>query len=292
MSQATGKAVNGDWRSWLRGSLVFLAVLTVARLVLEAAGVPQAVTRYLSTSAGVFLAAIYLGAIAPLRGVTRWVKLILPAVVVAAWTGGWAILATIISAVLRLERSHFAEKEDYGNWAHLGNHLFGHLIEIGVFAVLVLVLMSVPFALRRWPVTVGPAAALGALVIIRYWAEAMDVAPTTAAAWSSTVAMIACGFYLGGIGPRLGLTTLKQLFLPALVIGWVWRFWVFLAALLSACIPFHKTHFFDPSSGRVVARLARFLASGALEGFIAGLLLWGIAAWISRATRPAAAVRE
>ncbi len=122
MSEATGQSQPTDrrWRNWLRGSLVFLALLTVARLVLEVAGVPHNLTRYLSSSAAIFLVAIYLGAVAPLRGVSRFAQLLLPAVVVAAWTGGWSILATVISALLRLERSHFAEPEDYGNLAHLG----------------------------------------------------------------------------------------------------------------------------------------------------------------------------
>jgi hypothetical protein len=289
MSAATGQSrpTDGRWRKWLRGSLVFLALLTVARLVLEVAGVPHTLTRYFSSSAVIFLVAIYLGAVASLRGVSRFAQLLLPAVVVAAWTGGWSILATVISALLRLERSHFAEPEDYGNLAHLGGHLLGHLVEIGVFAVVVLVLMAVPYFLRRWPVTVGPAAILGALVIIRYWAEAMQLPATTAAAWSSTVAVLACGFYLGGMGPRLGLTTFKQLLASALVIGWVWRFWVFLAALLSATVPFYKTHFFDSSTGRVAARLAQLLGFSVVEGFAAGLVVCGIATWISRATRPA-----
>jgi len=38
----------------------------------------------------------------------------------------------------------------------------------------------------------------------------------------------------------------KSFFVPALVIAWTWRFWIFLAALLSALVPFYKTHFFDP----------------------------------------------
>jgi len=65
---------------WLAGALVFLALLVVARFVLEIAGVPHAGTRYLSSSAAVLLAAIYLGAVAPLRGVTKFVQLILPSV--------------------------------------------------------------------------------------------------------------------------------------------------------------------------------------------------------------------
>lgn len=190
--------------------------------------------------------------------------------------------------MFRLPRSHFAEPADYGNWAHLGRHVLGHVAEAGIFFLLVLILMATIHFLRRWPVTVGPAAVLGALVIIRFWVEAMGVAPTSAAAWSSTVGVLVCGLYLGGIGPRLGLITPRQLLGPALVIGLVWRFWVFLAMLFAAALPFYKTHFFDPTAGRVVERLLMFFVAGlALEGFVAGLVVWGIAVWIARATRPA-----
>jgi hypothetical protein len=64
--------------------------------------------------------------------------------------------------------------------------------------------------------------------------------------------------------------------------------WVFIAAVFSALVPFYKTHFFDPSRGNVAIRLAQFLGGSVVEGFVAGLILWGIAVWISRATRPAA----
>ncbi len=275
------------YRSWLGGVLVFLALFVVARFVLEIAAVPRTVTRFVSSSAAVFLAAIYLGAVALLRGVTKFVQLILPAIVLAAWTQGWVILATLISGVFRLERSHFAEAEDYGNWAHLGRHILGHVMDIPYFFLVILVLMAATHLLRRWPVTVGPGALLGALVIVRYSVEAMGVAPANAAAWSSTVGVLLCGFYLGGVGPRFGLITSRQLLIPALVVGWVWRFWVFLAAVLSAAFPFYKTHFFDPSTGHVGVRLAEFLGAGVVEGFLAGLLVWGIASWISRSIRPA-----
>jgi len=281
MSNATGP----NYRRWLRGTLIFLALLTIGRLVLEVAGFPHTATRYISSSAGIFLAAIYLGAIASVRGVTRFVQLVLPALVVAVWSGGWAILATVISAVFRLERSHFAEPEDYGNWRHLGHHLVGHLVEIVIFAGVVLVLMAVPFLLRRWPITVGPGALLGGLVIVRYWVEALEVEPARAAAWSSTVGILLCGFYLGGLGRRFDLDSGGRLLFPALVLGWTWRFWAFLAAVLSL---FYKTHFFDPSQGRVPVRLAGLLGASLVEGLVAGLLVWGIAVWIARATRPAA----
>jgi len=156
-----------------------------------------------------------------------------------------------------------------------------------VFTILVLILMASIYFLRRWPITVGPAAVLGALVIIRYWVEAMGVDPARAAAWSSSVALLVSGFYLGGVAARFGLNSVRQLLAPALVIGWAWRYWAFLAALLGAALPFYKTHFFDPSSGHVAARLARFAAGSVLEGFIAGLVVWAIAVWISRATRTA-----
>jgi len=284
------EAARPAYRCWLAGTLIFLALLVIVRFVLEVAGVAGTTTRFLSSSAGVLLAAIYLGVTAPLRRVMKFVQLILPAIVVAAWVVGWVILAMLVSAVFRLERSHFALKEDYGNWAHLGGHILGHLVELGVFAVLVLILMAIPFLLRRWPLTVGPAALLGALVIVRYWVEAMGLEPWRAAAWSSSVGVLIAGFYLGGIGPRLGLATAKQLLAPALALGWTWRLWVFIATVFSALVPFYKTHFFDPMQGRIAVRLAQSLGANVIEGFIAGLVVWGIAIWIARATRARAEV--
>lgn len=281
-------ATRPNYRSWLRGVLVFLALLTLARFVLEVAGVPHAVTRYISSSAGTFLAAIYLGTIAHLRGVTRLVQLVPPAVMVAAWSGGWVILATVVSAVFRLERSHFAEPEDYGDWGHVGSHVGGHVVEIAIFASVVLILMAVPFLLRRWPITVGPGALLGGLVIVRYWVEALGADPARAAAWSSTVGILLCGFYLGGVGRRFELDSGGRLLLPSLVLSLTWRFWTFLAAVLSAAFPFYRTHFFDPSEGRTFVRLAQLLGGSLAAGFVVGLVVWGIAVWISRATRPAA----
>ena len=214
MSQAT-EQTRPDHRSWLRGTLIFLALLVIVRFVLEIAGVPHTTARYFSSSAAVFLAAIYLGTVAPLRGVRRFPQLILPAILVAAWSVGWIILATLVSGAFRLERSHFAEKADYGNWANLGRHILEHAVEIPILALLVLIFIAVPWLLRRWPVTVGPAALLGALVIVRYTTEAMGVAPTAAAAWSSTVGALVSSFYLGGVAfgsvlPRLGSSSSRR----------------------------------------------------------------------------------
>jgi hypothetical protein len=281
-----------DYRRWLRGTMIVLALLTMARFVLEIAGVSHHTARYFSTTMAMPLAAIYLGAVAPLRGVRKFSQLILPAFGVAAWAIAWIILFTLISGVGRLERSHFAEPQDWGNWSNLGWHLLGHVIEIPVVGAVMLLLMAALFFARRWPLAVGPVAVLGALTIIRITAEAMSLAPTTSAAWSSTVAMLLCALYLGGVGPRLtsgGAATAGQLFLPALVVGWAWRFWIFLAALFSALAPFYKTHFFDPSQGHVPARLAEALAGSVIvAGFVAGLVVWGIAVWIARSTRPSA----
>jgi uncharacterized membrane-anchored protein YitT (DUF2179 family) len=280
----TGKA----YKSLLNRVLVFLAVLVVVRFVLEVTGTPTTLTRYLSSSAGLFLAAVYLAAIAPLkRGMLKFSQLILPALLLSAWTVGWVILFTLVSGVFRLTRSHFAGPADFGNWGHLGHHILDHVIEIGVFFVVVLVLMAFVHLLWRWPVTVGPGAMLGALVIIRYWLEAMGVPSSSTAAWSSTVGILVAAFYLGGVGPRLGLAGARQLFVPALVLGWTWRLWVFIAMLLSALVPYYRTHFFDPSQGHVPARLAEALAGAVVEGLIAGLIVWGIAAWIAYATREA-----
>ncbi len=277
------------YTSLLYRVLAFLAVLVVARFVLEVAGAPESATRVISSTAGVFFAAIYLAAVAPLRGGMRKLKqLPLPALLLSAWTVGWIILATLVAGVFRLERSHFATEEDRGNWGQLGGHVLSHVVAIGVLFVLVLIIMAAIHVLWRWPVTVGPGAVLGALVIIRFWVEAMGVSDAAAAAWSSTVAVILSAFFLGAMAPRLGMTTARQLLAPSLAIAYIWRFFIFLAVLLSAMVPFYKTHFFDPSQGNVAFRLLRFLAGGVLvEGLIAALIVWGIAIWISRAAQPA-----
>jgi hypothetical protein len=278
------------FKGLLHRVLAFLAVLVVARFTLELAGVPESVTRYVSSAAGVFFAAIYLAAVAPLRGgMSKFRQLLLPSLLISAWTVGWVILATIIAAVFRLERSHFAEKSDYGDWGHLGHHLLDHVLEIGVFFVLVLIMMTIVHVAWRWPVTVAPVAILGGLVIMRYWVEAIGAPPTAATAWSSTIGVLLSAVYIGGFGPRQGFATAPRLLVPSLVVAFAWRAWIFLAVLLSALIPFYKTHFFDPTGGRVVARLARYLAGGVIvEGLIVSLIVWGIAVWIARATRPTA----
>jgi hypothetical protein len=260
----------------------------VVRFVLEVSGTPGAVTRFLSSSAGLFLAAIYVAAVAPLKGgMRKFSRLILPALLLSAWTVGWVVLATLVSGVFRLGRSHFSSPADYGNWGHLGHHILGHVIEIPVLFVVVLVLMAVVHLLWRWPITVAPGAMLGALVIVRYWLEAMGMPWSNTAAWSSTVGVLIAAFYLGGVGPRLGLAGASQLLVPALVLGWTWRLWVFIAALMSALVPFYRTHFFDPSRGNVPVRLVRLLGSSIVEGFLAGLIVWGIAVWIARSTEQA-----
>lgn len=288
-SDAQGSALSRQPSKGLfRGTLLFIALLVVVRFVLEVLGVPHDITRWFSSSAGVLFAAIYLAAVGPLKGGFKTFRqLLLPALLLSVWTGGWIIVFTVISGVFQLERSHFAETADYGNWAHLGSHVLAHILEMGVFFLVAFILMALVHLLWRWPVTVGPGALLGFLVIMRYWSEAMGLEPWRAAAWSSTVGMLFCGFYLGGVGPRLGLGTPRQLLVPGLVLGWTWRFWVFLATVMGAIAPF-KTHFFDPSHGRVAIRLAQFLAGSVVEGFIAGMLLWGVAVWIASATRPAA----
>jgi hypothetical protein len=269
--------------------MFFLAALVVVRFLLEVIGTPLALTRYLSSIAGLVLAAIYLAAIGPLkRGALKFSQLLLPALLLSAWTVGWVILATLVSGAFRLERSHFAGRADYGSWGHLGFHILEHVVEIGVLFIVVFVLMAFVHLLWRWPVTVGPGVMLGALVIIRYWLEAMGVPWSYTVAWSSTIGVLIAGFYLGGVGPRLGLAGARQLFVPALVLGWTWRLWVFFATVLSAFPPLYRTHFFNRAVGNVPVRLAEALGGTIVEGFIAGLIVWGIAAWIASATREAA----
>lgn len=290
MSAETEQVQRHAYVELLHHVMIFLAALVVARFVLEVAGVPADLTRFLSSNAGLILAAIYLAAVAPLRGGLRKVyQLPVPAILLSAWTGAWIIVATLVSGVFRLERSHFAEKSDYGNWANLGRHVGGHAVEIVIFFLIVLIVMVATHVLWRWPITVAPGAMLGVFVIMRYWWEAMGLEPWRAAAWSSTILVLLSGFYLGGLGPRLGLTSARQLLAPALVLGWTWRVWVYIAMLMSALVPFYKTHFFDPSRGNVPVRLLQALAGTVVEGFLAGLIVWGIAVWISRATRPSAA---
>lgn len=270
----------------LRNVMIFIAGLVVARFILEVAGVPHDITRFVSSGAGLILAAIYLAALAPLRGgLRRFTQLFVPAILLSAWTAAWIIVATLVSGVFRLERSHFAEKSDYGNWAHLGHHVGEHVVEIVIFFVIVMIVMGLTHVLWHWPITVGPGAMLGVFVIMRYWTEAMGLEQWRAAAWSSTVLVLLSGFYLGGLGPRLGLTNARQLLAPALVLGWTWRAWIYIATLMSALVPFYKTHFFDPSRGNVPLRLLQALVGSIVEGFVAGLIVWGIAAWIARATK-------
>jgi len=285
MSSESHESTSAPFSQLMRGALITLAVLVVVRFVFEVAGMPHELARYVSSTAGVFLVAIYVAAVGPLRGGLRKVsQLLLPALILAAWTEGWIILATVVAAVLRLSRSHFAEKEDFGNWGHLGVHVLEHTVAIGVLFVAILLTMTIVHLLWRWPVIVAPGAMLGVFVVMRFWTEAMGLEPFRTAAWSSTVLVLLSAVYLGGMGPRLGLTGARQLLVPSLVLGWVWRAWVYLATLFAAVAPFLRTHFFDPSRGDVPLRLLRALAGAAVEGFIAGLLVWGIAVGIARAT--------
>ena len=165
--------VTPQYRRLLGGPLLLLAVVIVVRFALEAAGVSLETTRFLSASVVSALAIVYLGAVAPLRGVTRFRQLAFTAFALSAWLGGWTALTLIVSGVLQLPGSHFATR-----------------------------LQS-----RWWPVTVAPATILGGLV----------------------------------------------------------------------------THFYDPSQ----FHLASFMAVEVIGvGFAAGLIVWAIASWVSRATRP------
>ncbi len=136
MSSESSEITREPFSQLMRGALITIAVLVVARFVLELAGVPQSAARYVSSTIALPLVAIYVAAIGPLRGaLSKFSELLLPALVLTVWTEVWIILATIVSAVLRLSRSHFAEPEDYGNWRHLGRHVLGHTLAIGVLFV-------------------------------------------------------------------------------------------------------------------------------------------------------------
>jgi len=287
MSKEAGEPAHPEYRRWLGGPMLLIAAVIILRFVLEVERVPKDITRLISANVAGGLLLIYLGAVAPLRGITRVKQMVLPALVWSAWVSAWDTLALIVAAVFHLPGSHFADAPGmFQNWGHVGMHIFSHLVLILPSTLIVLGLMSLLFSLRRWPVIVAPSAVLGGLVTLRYAAEAMNFAPTTAAAWSSTVGILLCALYVGGIGPRMGLTSARQLIIPSLVLAWMWRFWTFLAALLSAT-PLYKTHFFDPSQGRVAVRLLELFGVAVVAGAVAGILVWGIAVWTSRVVQPA-----
>lgn len=276
-----------DYRAWLRGPMALIAVVIVARFVLEAARVPKDITRFVSASVIGALILIYLGAVAPLRGITRVRQMVLPALVWSVWVTAWDTFSLILSATLRLPGSHFADAPGiFQNWGHVGMHVLSHLLLILPSALIVIGLMSLMVFLHRWPVAVAPSAVLGGLVVLRFAAEAMGFAPTTASAWSSTVGVLLGALFVGGVGPRVGLTSARQLLAPSLALGGVWRFWAFLARLVSAT-PIYRTHFFDPSQGRVAVRLLEYLGIDIVVGAIAGLLIWGIAYWTFCVLEPA-----
>jgi hypothetical protein len=286
MASEAQVTVRSPFRHLMIGAMATLAALVVARFVLELAGMPHEVTRYISSTVGLLLVAIYVAAVGPLRGgLRKFPQLVLCAFLLAAWTEAWIILATLIAAALGLTRSHFAE-HDIGNRGHLAGHLLGHGIETIVLFLVVLLLMSLVRLLWRWPVTVAPGALLGVFVIMRFWTEAMGLEPLRTSAWSSTLLLLLSALYLGGMGARTGLTEGRELLVPALVLGWTWRAWVYLATLFAAAVPAFKTHFFDPSQGHIAVRLLRALAGSVVEGFVVGMIVWGIAVWIACSIQP------
>jgi hypothetical protein len=274
-------------RPWLAGPFAFIALLIIVRFVLEMLGLSHQLTGYLSSTGAVYLVALYMGAVAPLRGVRKSWQIVLPGVLLAAWAQGWVILFTVISGGLKLGRSHFAEQQDWGNWGHLTHHVLDHLAEIVPVAIVALVLMAAMLVFWHWPVTVGPAAVLGGLVVIRFWSEAMNMNPVVSSAWSSSVAFLLCGFFLGGVGPLMGLSSPRRLLVPAMVLGWAWRFWIFVATLMGAASPYYKTHFYTrPQSHPFAHLVVMFGAEVLLVGLIAGLIEWGIASWTAGAMLP------
>jgi hypothetical protein len=274
--------VTPQYRRLMSGPLTLLAVVIVLRFALEATGVSLQTTRFLSASVVSALAIVYLGAVAPLRGITRFRQLALPAFVLSAWLGGWTALTLIVSGVFQLPGSHFAHAAPGPRYPKFWFHVLEHIAVIPFASFATTGVMAIPYFLHRWPVTVAPATVLSGLVILRFAAEAMNLAPTTASALSSSVGLLLSAVYLGGSGPRVGLLSPRQFLAPAQALGWVWRLWILLAALASAALGY-ETHFYDPSQ----FHLARFIAVEViLLGFAAGLLAWTIAVWVSRATRP------
>jgi len=71
-----------------------------------------------------------------------------------------------------------------------------------------------------------------------------------------------------------------------MVLGWAWRFWIFVAVLMGAAAPYYKTHFYTRPQGSVFFHLVAFFgAEVVLAGLIAGLIEWGIASWTAGALR-------
>ncbi len=276
-----------DYRRWLQGPLALITAVIVLRFILEVERVPKDITRFVSGSVIGALILIYLGAIAPLRGVTRYRQLWKPAIVWPVWVTVWDTLALVISAAFHLPGSHFADAPGiFQNWQHVGLHILSHIGLILPSILITFGFLAFMFLLHRWPVVVAPSAVLGALVTMRFAAEALNMTPATASAWSSSVGVLLGAFYVGGFGPQWGLASARQLLAPSLALGLVWRFWIFLAALASVP-PLYKTHFFDPSGGRVVIRLLEFLGVEVIVvGVIAGLIVWGIASWMARSLKP------
>ncbi|HET7102332.1 MAG TPA: hypothetical protein VFJ52_14350, partial [Terriglobia bacterium] len=67
---------------------------------------------------------------------------------------------------------------------------------------------------------------------------------------------------------------------------WAWRFWIFVAVLMSAAFPYMKTHFYSSGPGHPSIFLVRFLTVEVIVvGFIAGLIEWGIASWMAGVLR-------
>lgn len=292
MGSAQGiSEVQPRYKDWLRVPLLLITAVLIGRFVLEAAGVSREITRLVSASVGVFLLLFYLGAVAPLRGITRFRQLCLPMLVWSAWVWGLDALILTISGLVHLPGSHFAEvAAPFHNWAHFGLHVLSHFALIVVFYPIELGLVALLLYLHRWPVIVAPSAILGGIVTLRFTAETMHFAPTTASAWSSSVGVLLGALYLGGAGARSGYVSARQFLAPSLALALVWRLWVYLAVLASAAGA--KTHFFDPSGGQVGLRLLESLGLQIGVGIVAGLLVWGIAVWTWYATRPVVAVQH
>ena len=151
--------------------------MIIVRFVLEAAGVSLDTTRFLSASVVSALAIIYVGAVAPLRGVTRFRQLALPALVLSAWLGGWTALALIISGVFQLPGSHFAHAPPEPLYPSFWFHVFEHVAVIPFASLATLGVMAIPYFLHRWPVTVAPASVLGGLVTLAFCRRGHEPCP-------------------------------------------------------------------------------------------------------------------
>ncbi len=123
-----GKSL-AEYMSFEKGVLVLIAVVGLARLGLSMAGLPLTAVRWLSMTAVVFAAAIYLGVAARLRGFGSY-KQLLPLVAIAVVLFQAIVIFGILLAIAGFPNIYAAP--EYGGainqWLHAFIHLTGGVI--------------------------------------------------------------------------------------------------------------------------------------------------------------------